>query len=156
MYIANTLGDQNANADKCEERQMHTPQHNECQLTHKINMPIRMFQRLIAALAILLVATSSSKPVVGSHYGVDCSFPVLDRDLSACGGILGNRTSFYEDYMQGCRDHFGSKAHRCDSTEQDRLDMSRRQPQAMVVGREACGCGMLLTTLSRTIHQQAL
>jgi hypothetical protein len=41
--------------------------------------------------------------------------------------------------MQGCRDHFATanpkknQSQRCDSTEQDRLDMSRRQPQSMVV-----------------------
>lgn len=88
-----------------------------------------MLKLALASLATLLVASKSSS----TPYGVDCSFPVFDRDLSACGNLLGDRQSFYEEYMQGCRDHFGSKAHRCDSTEQDRLDMSRRQPQAMVV-----------------------
>jgi hypothetical protein len=88
-------------------------------------------------LGLLLTASViGSKPPsepAFTGYGVDCSFPVFDRDLSGCGDILGDRQSFYEEYMQGCRDHFGSKAHRCDTTEQDRLDMSRRQPQSMVV-----------------------
>jgi prolyl 4-hydroxylase len=34
--------------------------------------------------------------------------------------------------MQGCRDKYGAKGHRCDQTEQDRIDMSLRQPQSMV------------------------
>jgi hypothetical protein len=85
------------------------------------------------------LAPAVAPAAVESGYGVDCSFPVFDRDLSGCSGILGDRKSFYESYMQGCRDHFATanpkkdQSKRCDTTEQDRLDMSRRQPQSMVV-----------------------
>lgn len=35
--------------------------------------------------------------------------------------------------MQGCREKWGAKgAKRCDANEEDRLEMSRRQPQSMV------------------------
>jgi prolyl 4-hydroxylase len=77
--------------------------------------------------------------VEGADYGVDCSFPIHSTDLQ-CGDLLGDRKSVYEEYMQGCREHWGEKgAKRCNSNEQDRLAMSRRQPQSMVVSNEARG-----------------
>lgn len=66
-------------------------------------------------------------------YGVDCSFPIHSKELS-CGDLLGDRKAVYEEYMQGCREQWGVKgAARCDMNEKDRLEMSRRQPQSMVV-----------------------
>jgi hypothetical protein len=44
---------------------------------------------------------------------------------------LGDRQQFYKDFLQGCRDHFGSKAMRCTQNELDRVAMSLRQPQSM-------------------------
>ena len=76
---------------------------------------------------LLLTATA----VLAADYGLDCSFPIHNRELS-CGDLLGDRDAFYEDYVQGCRDYYGKKGHRCDITEQERLKMSVRQPQSMV------------------------
>jgi hypothetical protein len=104
----------------------------------------KVLASVLGLLASLYVVGVSCRPataielepasaVSSSSYGVDCSFPVFDHDLTECGGILGDRQTFYETFVQGCRDKFGTQAHRCDSTEQDRLEMSRRQPQSMVV-----------------------
>lgn len=66
-----------------------------------------------------------------SEYGVDCSFPVHSKEWK-CGNLLGDRRSVYEDFMEGCRKKYGSQGFRCDITEDDRLEMSLRQPQSMV------------------------
>lgn len=85
-------------------------------------MYLRMF-------AVFLVGLS----VQAADYGVDCSFPIHSTDFR-CGDLLGDRKSFYEEFMQGCRDSLGpKKARSCDVTEQDRLQMSLLQPQSMVV-----------------------
>lgn len=76
---------------------------------------------------LCLVATS----VLAADYGLDCSFPIHSKD-SSCGNLLGDRKTFYEDYIKGCRKFYGKKGSRCDVTEQERLVMSKRQPQSMV------------------------
>jgi len=82
---------------------------------------------------LLAAATAATAVVTAAEYGVDCSFPI-HRVEDRCDGILGDRLAFYEEFMQGCRDHYGpKKARACDSTEADRLEMSLYQPQSMVV-----------------------
>jgi prolyl 4-hydroxylase len=45
---------------------------------------------------------------------------------------LGDRQSFHEAYMKGCRDHFGLlKGIICGSNDADRIQMNLRQPQSM-------------------------
>lgn len=39
----------------------------------------------------------------------------------------------YSSNVEGCRDYYGPRGSTCDFTEKDRLDMSLRQPQSMVV-----------------------
>jgi hypothetical protein len=97
---------------------------------------IMLFQStyLLAILSVLAVAK-----VEGADYGLDCSFPIHSTDFQ-CGDLLGDRQSVYEEYMRGCREHWGEKgAKRCDSSEKDRLAMSRRQPQSMVVSTGKSG-----------------
>lgn len=85
-----------------------------------------MLLQYIFLLALLLAEGESVE------YGVDCSFPIHSTDFK-CGDLLGGRKTFYENFMQGCRDYYGpKKANRCDSTEADRLEMSLRQPMSMV------------------------
>ncbi|KAL7535344.1 hypothetical protein ACHAXR_006433 [Thalassiosira sp. AJA248-18] len=45
---------------------------------------------------------------------------------------LGNRQDFYDDFMEGCRNHEGAEHEACDETEADRIAMNLRQPQSMV------------------------
>jgi prolyl 4-hydroxylase len=87
-----------------------------------------MFRYVIASflLAGLLVQAQDA------NYGVDCSFPIHSKEFR-CGNLLGDRKKIYDDFMEGCRKFYGNKGKRCDSTEQDRLEMSLRQPQSMVV-----------------------
>ena len=96
------------------------------------------------------------KKIAGDEFGVDISFPMQSNKVSnnydwlphnidpnlptppEFEGVpvqkLGNKQQFYEDYMQGCRDHWGEKdAHHCDNTERDRIAMNIRQPKSMMV-----------------------
>ena len=97
-------------------------------------------QRLVLPTTLLLIATSHA-----ADYGVDCSWPIHSEELS-CGDLLGDRKAIYEDYMDGCRKHWGEKgAKRCNANEVDRLEMSIKQPQSMVVScPEATLCPVVL------------
>lgn len=80
-------------------------------------------------VASLLVA--ATLVAAQAEYGVDVSFPVHRLQLK--DGPLGNRKPLYEDFMEGCRKHYGRKGGRCDDGERDRVEMSLRQAQSMVV-----------------------
>jgi len=79
--------------------------------------------------AFTLVAIALAQE--SAEYGADVSFPI--HHLTIQEGPLGNRNKIYDDFMEGCRKHNGKKAKICDIGELDRLAMSRRQPQSMVV-----------------------
>lgn len=69
-------------------------------------------------------------------YGVDVSFPVhYINVLNKEDNPLGDRQSFYDEFMDGCRKHYGGKkgVAACDVTEEDRAEMSLRQPASMQV-----------------------
>jgi prolyl 4-hydroxylase len=65
------------------------------------------------------------------QYGVDCSFPIHSKEFR-CGNILGDQKKKYDDFMDGCRKYYGDKGNRCDDTEDERIEMSIRQPQSMI------------------------
>jgi prolyl 4-hydroxylase len=88
----------------------------------------------VFTLAVIIHTAATFATVQGHEagdYGVDCSFPIHSRNWR-CGDLFGNRTKFYEDFILGCRAYHGKQAHRCDSTEDDRIAMSLRQPMSMV------------------------
>jgi hypothetical protein len=90
-----------------------------------------LFRQLLVVTLLALRAGASDDN--GADYGVDCSWPVHSTDFS-CGDLLGDRKKIYDEYMDDCREKWGKKgATRCDSNEQDRLEVNRRQPQGMVV-----------------------
>ena len=69
-------------------------------------------------------------------YGIDVSFPVhYSNVINKEDNPLGDRQSFYDEFMEGCRTHYGGKkgSAACDVTEEDRLEMSLRQPSSMQV-----------------------
>jgi hypothetical protein len=82
-------------------------------------------------LSIFCLAASWLQVAMAADYGLDCSFPIHNLE-SSCGDLLGDRKTFYEDYVQGCREFYGKKGSRCDVTEAERLKMSKRQPKSMV------------------------
>ncbi|KAL7563090.1 hypothetical protein ACA910_022583 [Epithemia clementina (nom. ined.)] len=89
------------------------------------------------ALSILLALQSAhilvlAQDVVVADYGVDCTFPIHGKQLKCRDRFGDEREKFYEAFMQGCRDYYGKKGGRCDTTEDDRIEMSLRQPQSMV------------------------
>ena len=65
---------------------------------------------MLRFLTLSLLAFAS---VRGADYGLDCSFPIQNFELS-CGDVLGDRKAVYDDFMEGCREFYGSKANRCD------------------------------------------
>ena len=87
-------------------------------------------------------------------YGVDVSFPIHKWEISTNYPWLphnvdpaknptptkyqemplqrlGDRQAAYDEFLQGCKDHYGKKGRACTQTEQDRIAMSLRQPQSM-------------------------
>lgn len=108
-----------------------------------------------AALEVADNSRHQYEPAAPAEYGVDVSFPIqnarvsenypwLEHNTDLSKPIpkehhgrpiqpLGNRQQFYEDFMQGCRDYYGKNGKSCDITEADRVAMSLRQPQSMVV-----------------------
>lgn len=88
------------------------------------------------------------------EYGVDVSFPIQHKIASqnyewlphnmdpehnqvpkqfkdTVVQPLGDKQTFYQDFLDGCVAHFGKKGNRCVSSEDGRIAMSLRQPQSM-------------------------
>lgn len=89
--------------------------------------------RHVLLLQQIVVLWSVARTTEAAEYGVDVSFPVHYPLTENATNPLGDRKAFYQNFMDGCRKHYGDKANRCDEYERDRLVMSRRQPQSMVV-----------------------
>mmetsp|Transcript_13775 Transcript_13775/g.27488 ORF Transcript_13775/g.27488 Transcript_13775/m.27488 type:complete len:529 (-) Transcript_13775:82-1668(-) len=75
------------------------------------------------------------------EYGLDVSFPThhsrVSENYSGEKGKgtpqpLGNKQAMYDNFMNGCRKHYGKRGRMCDSTEDDRVRMSLDQPRNMV------------------------
>lgn len=119
----------------------------------------RMFSKRVLTFLTLALACLSSQAKEeadeAAEYGVDVSFPIqhnkvstnyawLPHNLDITEELpkefegedvqhLGNRQTFYNDFLKGCVDHFGNKGNRCTTTEKDRIEMALRQPQSMQV-----------------------
>lgn len=84
------------------------------------------------------------------EYGVDVSFPIHYAKVSdnypwlenpkddMVTQPLGNRQAFYDEFLETCKEHFGSRGSRCVGNEMDRIAMNLRQPQSMQVRRDYC------------------
>jgi hypothetical protein len=92
--------------------------------------------KLSLLVSVLIPATSAKKQVLNAFgepsYGVDVSFPVHHRTFSQ-DQPLGDRHKLYDDFMAGCRLHYSDNGPACDNTEEDRVEMSLRQPASMQV-----------------------
>lgn len=98
----------------------------------------------------------ASPELVGKTYGVDIAWPIhhdsvstnfpwmphnIDRNVNAVPDNmttmpiqpLGDRQKVYEEFMDGCRKHYGARGAMCDETERERIAMNLRQPQNMQV-----------------------
>ena len=88
------------------------------------------------AIAGLIPVATSKQQILNAFgepsYGVDVSFPVHYRTFAE-DKPLGDRQTLYDDFMAGCREHYSSNSRACDITEEDRVEMSVRQPQSMQV-----------------------
>ena len=103
-------------------------------------------------LLVMGVSTLGGDP----SYGVDVSYPIRSSTVSTNYAwlphnadpvnnptppefegvpvqMLGNIQEFYDDYMQGCRDHWGALGFECDNVERDRIQQNIDQPRSMVV-----------------------
>lgn len=105
---------------------------------------------LVLAAMAPSMASGMEEPV---EYGVDVSFPMHYSEVSTnfpwlehnkdpskpvpekykdmVPQPLGDKQSFYKDFLQGCKDAFGKKGKRCIQTELDRVAMTLRQPKSM-------------------------
>ena len=101
------------------------------------------------------VEPSGDAPQTPIEYGVDVSFPIhhnfvstnypwlphnVDPSLPTPEEYqnmplqpLGDRQTFYKDFLNGCMQHYGKRGQACVETESDRIEMSLRQPQSMQV-----------------------
>lgn len=93
---------------------------------------------LIYTLAGLMCSSSNADQVLNAFgepsYGVDVSFPIHYGNILAEDDPdqpLGDRQALYDEFMKGCHDFYGKRASSCDVTEEDRWDMSLRQPQSV-------------------------
>lgn len=75
------------------------------------------------------VEVSSNYPWL--EHNVDPSIPVPRKYQDMVPQPLGDRQTFYKNYLQGCLDANGRKGSRCTQTELDRVEMTLRQPQSM-------------------------
>lgn len=90
--------------------------------------------KLLQAVHVYCVIGLLTTAVVGQNnadYGADVSFPVHHFEMK--DGPLSDRRQIYENFMDGCRKHYGKRAASCDQGEEGRLAMSLRQAQSMVV-----------------------
>ena len=95
------------------------------------------------------IMTTNADQVINAFgqpsYGVDVSFPVhygnvLDKDDP--NQPLGDRQAVYDHFLKGCHQFYGKKGGSCDVTEEDRWDMSLRQPSSMQVNAIKCAFGI--------------
>jgi prolyl 4-hydroxylase len=89
---------------------------------------------LICSFTVVVLTATIVHPFASADggFGLDCSWPIHSHDFK-CGNLLGDRQAVYDHYMDGCRKKWGAQgAKRCDANEDDRLEMTRRQPQSMV------------------------
>lgn len=109
---------------------------------------------LLCCVAILSSIVVHGHEEVPVEYGADVSFPSQHKNVTTNypwlehntdhsstmpkeyeGMVLqplGERQTFYDNYIQGCIDHFGpKKAARCRQNEADRVAMTLRQPMSM-------------------------
>jgi hypothetical protein len=94
-------------------------------------------KRVSLRLAVsVILLTNLSLYVVGvedeGHYGVDVSFPIHHHWTESSTPLNEERKVVYENFMNGCREKYGARGRLCDETENDRIEMSLRQPQSMV------------------------
>lgn len=108
------------------------------------------------ALALVVLVALNNKGLVhaglvqedgGAAYGVDVSFPIHHASVSTNFPwllnssnqssqplqVLGDRQSFYDDFLRRCRQIDGRS---CDETENTRIEMNLKQPASMVVSKD--------------------
>jgi len=117
------------------------PLHLASYHNNHITGTMKLSYLLLAITTGSSVSTSSSASQVlnafgKESYGVDVSFPVHYMNvMNKEDNPLGDRQKFYDEFMDGCREHYAGKrgSHACDITEEDRFAMSLRQPASMQV-----------------------
>jgi hypothetical protein len=118
--------------------------------------------------------TVPKQPDEPVEYGVDVSFPIhynyvstnypwlahnVDTSVQSPRMYedmeiqpLGDRQSFYNDYIGGCLEKFGARGSRCKQNELDRMSMSLRQPQSMQVRCKLVGNDVVLVIKISNLH----
>ena len=113
-------------------------------------MELFQFTFLYFVAVVPFLVAGTDEPV---EYGVDVSFPMHYAEVSTnypwlphnmdpsiptpheyedmVPQPLGDKKTFYKDFVEGCKEKFGKKGKRCVQTELDRIAMTLRQPQSM-------------------------
>jgi hypothetical protein len=65
------------------------------------------------------------------EHNTDPSLPVPEEYEGMVLQPLGDKRTMYDNYLEGCKKHFGKKGARCVQNELDRIAMTKRQPQSM-------------------------
>lgn len=70
------------------------------------------------------------------EYGVDVSFPMQHAQVTETPKPFGDSVmTFYNSFLEGCRDFYKERAERCNESEQSRLNLNLQQPSNMQVPR---------------------
>ena len=88
---------------------------------------------LLVALQIRLASAEEAECATTSvpYSGVDVSYPIHSQHTIS-DNPLGDKATWYDSLINGCRESCDRCKAACDQTEKDRILMNRRQPQSMV------------------------
>ena len=106
---------------------------NRHKLQNKTMKHLLLLPLLLVALRTCLASaeeaecTSTSAP----YSGVDVSYPIHSMHTIS-DNPLGDKATWYDNLINGCRESCDRCKAACDQTEKDRILMNRRQPQSMV------------------------
>lgn len=104
----------------------------------------RWYGLFIVAILLLGKACGEQETPDMSSYGVDVSFPMQHHHVTTSHRPLGDGiTSFYDHFLQGCRDYYKETQERCDNSERDRINFNLQQPSEMQVRGHLNACAVL-------------
>lgn len=94
------------------------------------NLVLLVAGMLLAKVSGQQETLETETPTQRQSYGIDVSFPMQHPQVaeSPTRPLGDGISSFYNQYLQGCRDFYKEKNDRCAISEQDRIHRNRQQP----------------------------
>ena len=56
---------------------------------------------------LLVAAVIAASKATATEYGLGCSFPLENEEFTCEKGLLGDKRSVYQTYLDGCNQFFG-------------------------------------------------